>query len=377
MIQRYLENVIRQHMDSKKAVVIMGARQVGKTTLIKSMFANESAIWLNGDDPQHRSLLDNLSAESAKRIIGNKSLLIIDEAQRIENIGLKLKILYDNFSDRMQIVATGSSSLDLAGKINEPMTGRKLEYQIHPVSFSEMVASTDLATELGNLENRMIYGYYPGVVSDIRNARNNLTEIAESYLYKDVLQMDGIAKPNKLTNLVKALALQIGSQVSINELSDLVGIDNKTVDKYLSLLEKSYIIFHLSSYSNNLRNEIRFSNKYYFYDIGIRNAVLRDFRPIADRNDVGGMFENFIIAEMQKASGQRWQYFWRTKQQQEVDYLVEQDSHMVAAEIKWNEKRNPRLPKTFMDKYKPSEVFYVNRANFYEYLLKYQTQIIG
>ncbi|MDO4271788.1 MAG: ATP-binding protein [Candidatus Saccharibacteria bacterium] len=374
MISRYLEPYIEKDIAGGKAIIIFGARQVGKTTLLKQMFGDSDAVWLNADEESVRNLFDQFSAAKFEMMLGDKKVFILDEAQRIADIGLKLKIAQDNFGDKVQIIATGSSSFELANKINEPMTGRKWEYHMYPLSFSEMVSHHGLVKEMESLENRLLFGYYPDIVSSPSDAQRRLQQLVDDNLYKDILQLDGINKPSKLSDLLKALAFQIGAQVSVNELSNIVGLDNKTVEKYLSLLEQSYVIFHISSYSSNLRNEIKSSNKYFFYDVGVRNAIIGDFRPISIRQDIGGLFENFIIAELQKTVTKKEQFFWRTHQQQEVDYLWFNNGEMSAAEIKWNEKRNPRLPKTFTEKYNPSDVHYLNRQNFYELLLAEQSK---
>ena len=371
MIRRYLHEIIESKIGDGKIIVVLGARQVGKTTLLRDIFLDrDDILWLNGDYEETRVMLSSESPQILGSIIGDKKIVVIDEAQRIKNIGLKLKILQDTYGDKVQLVATGSSSFDLANRINEPLTGRKWEYQMFPISFKEMVAQNGLISERGNLLNRMMYGYYPDIVTHPETAKERLMQLVEDNLYKDVLSFNGVQKSAKITDLLQALAFQIGSQVSVNELANTVSLDNKTVDKYLSLLEKSYIIFRLPSYSRNLRNELKTSNKYFFYDLGVRNAVISDFRPIDIRQDVGNMFENFIIAEMQKTVEKRRQYFWRTKQGQEVDYVLETDNGLTGIEIKWNEKRNPRLPQKFVDEYSPSQVIYINRNNFYELLIQ-------
>jgi predicted AAA+ superfamily ATPase len=372
MIERYLEQIIRNRVGDGKAIVIFGARQVGKTTLLRQLFLESEVLWLNGDEEEVRAAFDNLSAMSFATIIGNKKLLVIDEAQRIDNIGLKLKIIQDTYGDRVQIIATGSSSFDLANKVNEPLTGRKWEYRMFPVSFSEMVKYSGLINERSNLENRILYGYYPDIVLHPKDAKERLRSLASDNLYKDILRLEGIHKPNKLEKLLQALAFQIGSQVSINELSNTIGLDNKTTEKYLGLLEQSFVVFRLPSFARNLRHELSASSKYYFYDTGIRNALLDNFRPMALRQDVGHLFENFIISELQKTASPRKQYFWRTSQQQEVDYLSERDGEIFATEIKWSASKNPRLSKTFVDQYRPSTINYINRENYHEFLLHEQ-----
>lgn len=372
MIERYLGKIIQSKLGSGKAIIVFGARQVGKTTLLKEMFAGEDTLWLNGDEEEVRAAFENLSAASFAAIIGKRRVLVIDEAQRIRDIGLKLKIIQDNYGDKVQIVATGSSSFDLANQVNEPLTGRKWEYRMYPVSFSEMVAHQGLIAERGSLESRLLYGYYPDIVMHLDDAKERLNQLVSDNLYKDILNLDGINKPTKLEKLLQALAFQIGSQVSINELATLVGLDNKTVEKYLSLLEQSLIIFRLPSFARNLRNELSSSSKYYFYDTGVRNALIDDFRPVGLRQDIGHLFENFIIAELQKTIVRRKQYFWRTSQQQEVDYLTESDGVISAMEIKWNENKSARLPKTFIDSYNPVKIDYVNRENYHQVLLRLQ-----
>ncbi len=369
MIQRYLQKIIKEKVGDRKAIVVFGARQVGKTTLLKEIFSGDDVLWLNGDEEETRKTFENLSAATFAPVFGNKRVVVIDEAQRIGDIGLKLKLIQDAYGDKIQLVATGSSSFELANKVNEPLTGRKWEYRMYPVSFREMVNYHGLVEERANLENRLLYGYYPDVVTHPEDARGRLNQLVSDNLYKDILSLDGINKPMKLEKLLQALAFQVGSQVSVNELANTVGMDNKTVEKYLSLLEQAFIIFRLPSFARNLRQELTSSNKYYFYDVGVRNAVIDDFRPVELRQDIGGLFENYIIAELQKTTVRRRQYFWRTAQQQEVDYLTENNGEIMAMEIKWNEKRTARLPKTFVEKYQPSQVVYANRENYHEVLL--------
>ena len=369
MINRYLRNVIESKIGDGKIIIILGARQVGKTTLLKSIFQGDGVLWLNGDYEETRTIMEHASPQMLGNVIGNNRVVVIDEAQRIPDIGIKLKIMQDSYGDKVQIIATGSSALELANKINEPLTGRKWEYRMFPLSFCEVSNQYGLIYEKSNLRNRMMYGYYPDVVTHPETAEQRLLQLVEDNLYKDILTFDGLQKSTKISNLLQALAFQIGSQVSVNELANTVGLDNKTVDKYLSLLEKAYIIFRLPSYARNLRNELKVSSKYFFYDVGVRNAVIGDFRPIDLRQDVGNLFENFIIAELQKNVINHRQYFWRTKQGQEVDYISINNEQMTAMEIKWSEKRNPRLPSVFIDEYNPAQVYYVNRDNFHEVLL--------
>jgi predicted AAA+ superfamily ATPase len=365
MIERELSAKITSKLGKDKAIVIFGPRQAGKTTLLKNLFLDQKAVlWLNGDESEVRAAFASASASSLASVIGKNKVVIIDEAQRIEDVGLKLKIIQDNFGDKIQLIATGSSAFELANKINEPLTGRKWEYKLLPLSFGEMVRHHGLVEEKANLNNRLLYGYYPDIASHLGDARERLALLVSDNLYKDVLRLEEIKKSTKLEKLLQALAFQIGSQVSVNELSRLVGVDNKTVDKYLRLLEQSFVIFRLPSFARNLRQELAASNKFYFYDLGVRNGVIDDFRPVALRQDIGGMFENFIIAELQKNRFPGRQYFWRTSQQQEVDYIFEKDGAIGALEIKWNPRRTPRLPKTFVEQYQPATVYFLNHENF-------------
>ncbi len=374
MIKRYLDSIVKSKIGSGKAIIIFGARQVGKTTFLSHLLPQKDDIlWLNGDEEEVRTTFSNISASSFSSIIGNHKILILDEAQRIENIGLKLKIIQDAYGQDIQIIATGSSSFDLANQINEPLTGRKWTYRMYPLSFSELVTHQGLIAERNNLENRLLYGYYPEIVTHPDEAKERLQELINDNLYKDIFSLDGIQKPSKIEKLLQALAFQIGSQVSINELSQTVGLDNKTVEKYLTLLEQSFIIFRLPSFARNLRNELSSSNKYYFYDTGVRNTLISDFRPTNLRQDIGHLFENFIIAELQKTTHRHKQYFWRTSQQQEIDYLTDENGAISALEIKWNKTpEEVRFPKTFTETYHPTRTSLANRDNFHEILLKYQ-----
>lgn len=363
IIKRDLEQEIRNRIGSGKTIVIYGARQVGKTTLLKTIFDDEDDVkWMNGDDEQTQVDFQTADSKAFLPLLGNYKTIIIDEAQRIENIGLKLKILHDNYGDKIQFVATGSSSFDLANKINEPMTGRKWTFWLPAPSARELVETNGYENELANLDNRLIYGSYPAVVRDLPNARITATELASDSLYKDVLSLGEIIKTDKLRNILKALALQVGGQVSMTELAGLVGIDRKTVDKYISLLEQSFIIFRLPSFSRNLRNELKFSQKIYFYDTGIRNAIINDFRPMDSRPDAGAIFENYVISELKKKCPLDNIYFWRNTDQQEVDFILERDGELTAIEIKLN-KANAKLPNAFVNAYNPKRVEIITKEN--------------
>lgn len=374
MIERILSKKISALLDGRKAITIMGARQVGKSTLLQMMLGErKDVMWLNGDEPDIVEILGNMTSPRLKAMIGNNTIIVIDEAQRIPDIGLRLKLITDQIPD-VQVIATGSSSFDLSNKLNEPLTGRKREFKMYPLTFNEMVSSTNLLEETRMLPHRMVYGYYPEVVCNPGEEKIILKELADSYLYKDILSMDGILKPEKLVKLLKALAYQIGSQVSYNEVGMLVGLDSKTVEKYITILEKSYIIFRLTSLARNIRNELKSSRKIFFWDLGIRNAVIGNLTQIENRQDAGALWENFVIAERMKMlayNGSFSQtYFWRTKQKQEIDYLEEEDGKIKAFEFKWNpNKAAAKCPDSFLKAYQNPEFKVITPRNVDEFLL--------
>lgn len=312
-------------------------------------------LTLNCDEPEVKNMLTEVNTAELRMLIGNNRLLMIDEAQRVSGIGLTLKRITDNFPE-VQLLVTGSSSFQLQGELDEPLTGRKYEYRLYPVSTAELMESGGLLSVKQTLEARLIYGSYPDVLNHSDEAKEILMNIASSYLYKDLLALEGIRKPVLLEKLLVALALQMGSEVSYNEIAQTIGSDSKTVEKYIDLLEKCYIVFRLSAFSRNLRTELKKSKKIYFYDNGIRNAVLQNFAPLALRADVGALWENFFISERMKANHYQGRYvksyFWRTTQQQEIDYVEEEDGAFTAFEMKWNPKKaSASLPSAFMKAY--------------------------
>ncbi|MBU2525249.1 MAG: ATP-binding protein [Bacteroidetes bacterium] len=373
MVLRHLESTIRNKLFQKKAILIMGPRQVGKTTLLKKIFhQNTDTLWLNGDETDIQQLFENISAKRFQAIIGKKNIVIIDEAQRIKDIGLRLKLITDTLPE-VQIIATGSSSFELAQYVNEPLTGRKWEYILYPLSFSEMVNHHGLLTEKRMLPHRLLYGYYPEVVNNEGNEKEILRQLSDSYLYKDVLMLDAIKKPDKVLRLLQALALQLGSQVSYNELGNLCGLDSKTVEKYIGILEKTFVVFRLSSFSRNVRNELKNSKKIYFFDNGIRNAVLANFNQVENRNDVGALWENFLVSERIKFLNyhNKWTnyWFWRTKEQHELDFIEESDGQLKAYEFKWNHKAKIKPPAKFVSHYPNTPIEVINPANVEDFLL--------
>jgi len=374
MVTRAITPSIQDRLRDEKAIILLGPRQVGKSTLLRQIapeFRQRVLEW-NGDDADVRSLLSSPTASLLKRYIGAAKTLVIDEAQRIENIGLCIKLIVDQIPD-VKVIATGSSAFDLANRINEPLTGRKWEYHLYPFSFAEMVNHHGLLEERRLLNYRLIYGYYPEIVNNPGEEEARLKQLVSSYLYKDILTWERIQKPDKMERLVQALAFQVGSEVSFNELGRLTGLDNETTEKYIDLLEKSFIIFRLGSLSRNLRNELKKSRKFYFYDNGLRNAVINQFSPATLRQDIGGLWENFVMSERVKYLTYQEincnQYFWRTHAQQEVDYVEERNGKMQAYEIKWNVNTKVRFPKTFLDAYPGTETHILTPQNIEEFLL--------
>ncbi|MGK7394514.1 MAG: ATP-binding protein [Candidatus Cyclobacteriaceae bacterium M3_2C_046] len=374
MIPRIIQSHIQGDFFKGKIIHIPGARQVGKTTLMDKISAEISAkiIWLNGDEPDVRQMFHQATSTQLGNMIGDRRVVIVDEAQRIENIGISLKLLVDNFPDK-QIIATGSSAFDLANKINEPLTGRKIEYQLFPICFAEMVNHHGLIQEKRLLENRLIYGYYPEVVTSPGNETEVLKRLSDAYLYKDIFLLENIKKPVLIEKLIQALALQTGNEISANELGQIIGADAKTVEKYIDLLEKAYIIFKLPSYSRNLRNEIKKGRKIYFYDNGIRNAVIRNFNHVNLRQDIGALWENFLVSERVKSTSYQklWlnRYFWRTHTQQEIDYIEEYGGKLYAFEFKWRSKKKAKFPRSFVESYPESSTEIIDKENYPEFLL--------
>lgn len=373
MIKRTLDDIIKDKLFKGKAIVIMGPRQVGKTTLLKQLFKDDDMVlWLNGDEQDVRNLFETISSSRMKLIIGNKKVVVIDEAQRISDIGLKMKLITDQIPE-VQLISAASSSFELANLVNEPLTGRKWEYKMLPLSFEEMAVQHGLLEEKRLVPHRMVYGYYPDVVVNPGSEEELLAQLADSYLYRDILTLDRIKKSEKIVKLLQAIALQMGSEVSYNELGQLCGLDSKTVERYVILLEQSYIIFRLGSFSRNLRNELKFSRKIYFYDNGIRNAVIGNFALIENRTDAGALFENFVISERMKRinyhtpTAQPW--FWRTTTKQEIDYVEQRNGILSAYEFKWNPKRKASAPLSFRRAYPDVDFSIISRDNIEDFLL--------
>ena len=373
MIERQLENIIQKRMFKGKAIVIVGPRQVGKTTLLKMIIKSteKKTLFWNCDEPDIRAKLTLPTSTELKSEIGNAEMILIDEAQRVKDIGITLKLLIDSFPEK-QIIVTGSSALDLSNSINEPLTGRKFEYVMFPFTDKEIIDYKGLTTEKRLLERRLIYGLYPDVINNEGDENVFLQNIVSSYLYKDIFAYQDVRKPEIIERLLQALALQIGSEVSFNELGNLIGISSQTVQRYIDLLEKSFIIFHLRSYSSNVRNELKKSIKIYFYDNGVRNALISDFKPITMRNDVGALWENFLISERIKKNAYNGFYgkshFWRTNQQQEIDYLEDVDGMLHTFEFKWSPSKKPKITDTFAKNYPNHTYTVINTENYVEFI---------
>lgn len=372
MIARIIRKKIEQRLFRGKAILLFGPRQTGKSTLIESILAEREHVYLNGDDADVRDILTNTTATKLKTVVGTKTILFIDEAQRIPNIGLTLKLFTDQLKP-VQVIATGSSAFELSSQVNEPLTGRKYEFKLYPLSFSELVDHHGLVTEKRLLEHRMIYGSYPEIVTRVGEEAELLTLLAGSYLYKDLLMLEQIKKPQLLEKLLKALALQIGSEISYQEIGQTIGSDQKTVDKYIDLLEKTFVVFRLPALNRNVRNEIKKGKKVYFYDCGIRNAVINNFKPLQSRTDVGALWENYVMAERMKFLHYQdipaQQYFWRTTQQQEIDLIEEHNDQFAAYEFKWNQRTNVRFPQTFTGNYAGARTAVISPATIEEFLL--------
>ncbi len=373
MVKRALKEVLKKRIDYKKAIVVLGPRQVGKTTLISEIASEltNDYLYINGDDPSIRLLWNNPTQAFINNYIGHYKVIVFDEAQRLDNIGLSAKMIIDA-KKNIQLFISGSSSLEITNKINEPLTGRKWEYRLYPLSWGEINEQFSFAKTIPLLNDFLVTGMYPEVITNPGNAREILSNLAGSYLYKDILESGGIRRPDILLKLLQALAWQVGNEVSYNELSQTIGADKKTVNDYIDLLEKAFVIFRLNPFARNLRNEISSTRKVYFYDNGVRNTIINNFAPIAERNDKGALWENFIISERKKQLAYTGfhgnTYFWRNTNQAEIDYVEERDGEISAFELKWNPKAKVSFPKAFVNEYHPPATRIIHRDNYWELL---------
>ena len=373
MIKRAIADPISDISKAGKAILIFGPRQTGKTTLLHQLFDNQSkTLWINGDEPDVQHLFETATSSRLASLFGDNTTIILDEAQRIPGIGLSLKLVTDMLK-HIKVIATGSSAFDLANRIQEPLTGRKREFFLFPFSFGELVSHHGILEEKRLLSHRLVFGSYPEVVNHPGNEKEVLKSLTDSFLYKDILMVEGLKKPSRIVALLQALAYQVGNEVSYSELGRTVGLDNQTVEKYIDLLEKTFVIFRIGALNRNLRKELKRGRKIYFYDNGIRNALIAQFGSIELRQDRGSLWENYLMSERQKLIryGNLWvnSYFWRTQDQQEIDYVEEEDSRFRAWEFKWSPNSRVRLSKTFANAYPETEFKVITPENVEDFLI--------
>lgn len=375
MIQRELLYILKNQCFKQKVLLLIGARQVGKTTLLKQLTSSLSVktTWFNADEADVMSGFTqaNTSTKLLQLIGHDTQLAIIDEAHQIPDIGRKLKLLHDT-KPELQVIATASSAFELLNHTNEPLTGRKRTFYLYPITYNELVKHAGFLEAKRILETRLIYGTYPEVINNPGKEKEALLEITHSYLYKDILQLDGIRKSSHLEKLLQALAFQVGSEVNYHELSKTIGnIDSATIEKYLDLLEKTFVIYKLPALSRNLRNELKKGKKYYFYDNGVRNVLISNYSSIDLRFDKGALWENFLLAERRKVNHYKQHtpntYFWRTHDQAEIDYIEEMDGLLNAFEFKWKESK-VRFPSSFLNAYPNHTTELVNFNNFESFI---------
>lgn len=372
-IIRFIQQKCLDHLAaSRKVMIIYGPRQAGKTTLVKQLSEHSGlkSVYLSADLSRNENLLMQRDLKVLSDLTEGYQLLIIDEAQRVQDIGMVLKILYDELPN-LKVIATGSSSFELANKISEPLTGRKQVFHLLPFSLSEISSGLNNYELDQRLEEILIYGLYPEVYTSSTNQKKNiLEEISESYLFKDVLQLTTVKYISKIRDLLRLLAFQVGQQVSIHELTQKLSLNRETVERYIDLLEKAFVIFRLPAYSRNPRNEVSKMDKIFFYDIGIRNSLIDNYKPLDQRMDVGNLWENFIVAERRKHilnQGLNVQcYFWRTYSGTEIDYVEDGEIGLTGYEIKIG-KEKVRIPKTWQEEYNGNFML-INRSNYLDFL---------
>ena len=374
-IRRKIENSINKQLSSNKVIIIFGPRRVGKTVLLKQILeiVDEDYILLNGEDMEHQEVLKHRSTANYQRLLGNRRLLVIDEAQAIPEIGLNLKLMVDTIPD-LRIIATGSSAFDLNNKMGEPLVGRKIEFNLFPFSQQELSQNEDFLTTKSKLEDRLIFGSYPELEQYVNREEkiNYLKDLVNSYLLKDIISFEGIKKRDKVIQLLKIIAFRVGSEISLESIGNSLQISKNTVDKYLDLLSKVFIIHKVSGFSRNLDNEITKKSKWYFYDNGIRNAIISNFNSVENRDDIGKLWENYFISERLKYLNYSRinlnNYFWRNKNQQELDWLEEMDNQIVGYEIKWNKNDTPKPPPSWRKAYPNAKFIVINPDNYLNYI---------
>jgi predicted AAA+ superfamily ATPase len=372
MIHRNITSKIEEKLFSGKVIILLGPRQVGKTTLLKEIVKNRTdSLWLNADEPDIQALFENATSTRLKNYFGLNKVIVIDEAQTLKDIGIKLKIIFDSIPE-IQVIATGSSAFEIKNKTNEPLTGRKWQFQLFPFSFSELVDHHGLIEEKRMIPVRLLYGSYPEIVLNPGQEKDRLKLLVESYLYKDILMYEGLKMPDKLVHLLKLLAFRIGTEINYNNLSKELRIDNSTVERYIQLLEDSFVIFRLNALSRNHSKELKKGRKIYFFDNGVVNALLGNFNLPENRGDVGALWENYVVSELYKKYHyeNRWAnfYFWRTQDQQEIDVVIEENQTFHAFEIKWNKYAKARLSKTFSRNYEPHTFHIITPDSIDEFL---------
>ena len=375
-IFRAIEEKIVENLKPNKVVIIFGARRVGKTELIKRVAEkiNEDYLLLNGEDVEHVSALEQRSSSNYNRLLGGRKLLIIDEAQAIPEIGLKLKLMVDSIAG-LKIIATGSSSFDLNNQIGEPLVGRKIEFSLFPLAQLEFSKEEDYLETKANLEDRLIFGGYPELthLPDKNKKIEYLKDQINSYLLKDIIAFEGIKKRDKIIQLLKIIAFRTGSEISIEGIGNQLQMSKNTVDRYLDLLSKVFIVHKVTGFSRNLDNEITKKSKWYFYDNGIRNAIISNFNPINLRDDIGQLWENYLISERLKYQSYKRlhinNYFWRTHTQKEIDWVEERETKLTAYEFKWNQHTKAKPPAIWEKAY-PNAIFDVlTPANYLNFIV--------
>jgi len=370
-VPRALQAAISKDLFKGKILVLLGARQVGKSTFISLMPAckNLPTLWLDAENADVQELFRNATTQKLKLITGAHKVLVIDEAQKIDQVGSVLKLFADYLKE-VQVIASGSSAFELRNSLNEPLTGRKFEYKLYPLSFTEMANHEGTLNETRQLNRRLVYGYYPEIVTHPDDAERLLRFLADSYLYKDVLMTKGVKKPEKILDLLKMLAWQIGSEVNYNELSNALKIDHQTVESYINMLEQVFVIYKLPAYHTNQRSELKKSKKIYFNDTGIRNALINDFRPVENRNDAGALFENYMVNELRKQNEylqvHAHMFFWRNVEQREIDMVFKKNDRLHAFEIKWTHPEKARITKAFTNLYGDTDYTVIHPGNYYE-----------
>jgi len=382
MVKRTVQSILSQYMHKRRALIFYGARRTGKTTILNAFAAQlEKHRMINCDLLDGQEAFNIRSPEDIKLAFGNYHYLLIDEAQRVIDIGIKLKTIIDTIPD-IQLIVTGSSALDLSNLTNEPLTGRKFEFIIAPLSTEEIYGYDGIESAQSGLRQRLVYGSYPEVYLEKAIPEEIIKEIAGSYLFKDILIFQDVKRPDLMKKLLIAIALKLGSEVSYTELGSLVGLDKKTVERYISLMEQCFIIYRLSSFNRNMRTELKRGVKIYFWDNGIRNSLINNFSPLELRSDVGVLWENYFISERRKQMHNHRasfdHYFWRTITQQEIDLIEIENGKLRAFEIKWNPDRKVKIPDSFMQAYPDAETYTINPTNFLKLLLeRYNTSKTG